>query len=71
MKTKQIWVNAQNQVKRAGGKRASRNFETQREAFDFARKIAIKEELELIIQGKNARIRQRNSYGNDPERTKG
>ena len=40
--------------------------QTQREAIEIARTIARKEQSELVIHGKDGRIRQKDSYGNDP-----
>lgn len=44
---------------------------TQREAIEQARNIAQNQKAELFIQGENGRIRERNSYGNDPFPPKG
>ncbi len=41
-------------------------FKTQKEAIEKARERAMKEKSELIIHGKDGKIRQKNSYGNDP-----
>lgn len=46
--------------------RITKNFETQKEAIEKAREIAINQESELFIHGSNGRIRDRISYGNDP-----
>jgi hypothetical protein len=40
--------------------------DTQGEAIEAGRRIAMNQRVELIIQGENGRIRERNSYGNDP-----
>lgn len=53
-------------VKPAGGQRASSVHSTQQEAIDRARDIARNQESELLIHGRNGRIRERDSYGNDP-----
>ena len=58
-------------VLRAGASRASRIFETQEEAIDFAREKARAAGAELYIHGRNGRIRERNSYGNNPHPPKG
>jgi hypothetical protein len=39
---------------------------TQAEAIDAARRIAQNRRSEVIIQGQDGKIRERNSYGNDP-----
>ena len=36
-----------------------------------ARDIAINQRSEVLIHGENGRIRERNSYGNDPHPPKG
>ena len=46
--------------------RKTRITQTQREAIEIARTIARKEQSELVIHGKDGRIRQKDSYGNDP-----
>lgn len=43
----------------------------QSEAISYARNIAKSKKSELIVHGRDGRIRERNSYGNDPVRTKG
>lgn len=45
--------------------------ETQREAIGIARGIAQNQKTEMLIHGENGRIRERNSYGNDPHPPKG
>ena len=40
--------------------------DTQAKAIQRAREIARNQESELFIHGKNGRIRERDSYGNDP-----
>lgn len=54
------------QVKQEKAQRSSGNFRTQREAFERAREIAIKNGQEVAIHGLNGRIRDKLSYGNDP-----
>lgn len=54
------------QVKAEGSTRATKNFNTQREAIDFARDIARKQKSELVIHDRYGRIRDKDSYGNDP-----
>ena len=54
------------QVKGAGNSRATIRTETQAEAIAVAREIARNQEAELFIYGMNGRIRERDSYGNDP-----
>ncbi len=58
-------------VKGAGNKYASSRHETQREAIAVARKTALRQGSEMLIHGRNGRIRERNTYGNDPFPPKG
>lgn len=53
-------------IKEDNAQRSSGNFDTQKEAIDRARQIAINKRLELVIHGEDGEIRQKNSYGNDP-----
>ncbi len=39
--------------------------DTQKEAIEIARQIAINQQSELVIHGTNGRIREKNSYGSD------
>ena len=58
-------------VRRTGANRAMRRYNTQKEAITEGRKIASKDRTELFIHGEDGRIRERNSYGNDPFPPKG
>ena len=58
-------------VKGAGNEKATRVTKTQKEAIDVAREISKNQESELIIHGRNGRIRERDSNGNDPYPPKG
>lgn len=51
--------------------RASKIFETQKQAINRAKQIAINQQSEVFIHGRNGKIRERNSYGNDPYPPKG
>lgn len=59
------------QVKGEKNKRATVVVDTQKEAIEKAREIAINNESELIIHNKEGKIREKNSYGNDPRSIKG
>lgn len=59
------------QVKGAGNQRATVRTGTQAEAISIAKELAIKHNSELVIHGTNGRIREKNSYGNDPYPPKG
>lgn len=58
-------------VKGAGNSKATKVTDTQSEAIEVAKEIAKNQDSELLIHGKNGRIRDRNSYGNDPHPPKG
>ena len=53
-------------VKAAGGKRSSSVHPTQAQAVDRATQTARSQGTELIVHGRDGRIREKNSYGNDP-----
>ena len=48
-----------------GNCRATVTTKTQKEAINIAREIARNQKSELIIHGRNGRIREKDSYGND------
>ena len=58
-------------VKRGGGKRSSGHFDTKNEAVDKGRKISQNQGTELYIHGKDGKIQNRDSHGNDPHPPKG
>ena len=58
-------------VKSAGARRATSVHDTQREAVERAREISRKQHSELFIHGRDGRIRERDSHGNDPYPPKG
>ena len=58
-------------VKKSGSSRATKVFDTQSEAYCFGREIAINQNTELFLHGRNGQIRERNSYGNDPKSSRG
>jgi hypothetical protein len=53
-------------VKGEGNQKVTHQVATQREAIEKGRQIAINQQSELIIHNQEGRIRERNSYGNDP-----
>lgn len=59
------------QVKGEGNSKATAVVPTQKEAIQIARNIAINQGSEMIIHGTNGKIREKNSYGNDPFPPKG
>lgn len=54
------------QVKGEGNSKATAVTTTQKDAIRIARDIAINQGSEVIIHGKDGKIRDKNSYGNDP-----
>jgi len=52
--------------KKDNAERASGHFETKAEAEKAAREQARREKTEIIIHDKKGRIKERDSYGNDP-----
>jgi len=53
-------------VRGEGNSRDTSHHRTQAEAERAAREIAINQKSEVLIHGEDGRIRERNSYGNDP-----
>lgn len=53
-------------VKPAGGERASSVHRTQHEAIERGRDIARNQGTELLIHGRDGKIRARDSHGHDP-----
>ncbi|WEJ70607.1 DUF2188 domain-containing protein [Pseudomonas sp. PSE14] len=58
-------------VKGEGNSKVTKEFDTQAEAIEHARGIAINQKSELFIHNEKGQIRERNSYGNDPYPPKG
>ncbi|ANE53140.1 DUF2188 domain-containing protein [Flavisolibacter tropicus] len=53
-------------VKGAGNQKATKVAPTQKEAIEIAKQIAQNQKGEVVIHGKDGRIRDSDSYGNDP-----
>lgn len=53
-------------TRKEGSERAGGVYDTQREAIDRARDQARREHVEVVIHRPNGRIRDSDSYGNDP-----
>lgn len=53
-------------VKREGAEKAGSIHPTQKEAIETARDRARKDHAEVVIHDRNNRIRDKDSYGNDP-----
>ena len=58
-------------VRGEGNSRDTSLHDTQAQAERAARQIAISQKSELLVHGRDGRIRDRNSYGNDPYPPKG
>ena len=58
--TKDGWA-----VKPAGSPKATKVFDTQREAIERGREIARNQRSELLIHRRDGRIREKNTYGRD------
>ncbi|KJG04770.1 hypothetical protein UB33_17450 [Photobacterium angustum] len=58
-------------VKGEGNERITSFHNTQKDAIAAAKSIAKNQKSELIIQGKDHKIREKNSYGNDSYPPKG
>jgi uncharacterized protein YdaT len=54
------------QVKGAGNEKATKITETQKQAIDAAKEIAKHQKSEVVIHGTDGKIRDKDSYGNDP-----
>ena len=57
------------EIEGTGGARATHK--TQAEAAKSARRIARQNKTELLIHGRNGRVRDRSTYRRDPRQTKG
>ncbi|MBZ4666261.1 DUF2188 domain-containing protein [Mahella sp.] len=53
-------------VKGEGNKRATKVTDTQKQAINVAKEIVQNQKSELIIQGRDGKIRSKDSYGQDP-----
>jgi Uncharacterized protein conserved in bacteria (DUF2188) len=56
---------------RQKGGRPQSTHRTQAAAITAARRVAKREATELVIHGRNGKIRDRVSYGSDPRRSRG
>jgi hypothetical protein len=53
-------------TRRSGSNKVSDRHTTQKSAIDAGRDRARKDGVELVIHGRDGRIRDKDSYGNDP-----
>jgi hypothetical protein len=58
-------------VRAAGSERATKVYRTQRRAIAAAKRIAKRQETELVIHSRNGRIRDKSTYAKDPFPPKG
>ena len=66
---KNVWVVPQGDdwaIKREGADRASKVVERKSDAEAYAKDLAKKDHVELIVQRSDGTIQKKNSYGNDP-----
>jgi hypothetical protein len=54
------------QIRRENADRASGRFPTQQDAINNAIPAATRDGVEVIVQGKDGKIRSKDSYGKDP-----
>jgi uncharacterized protein YdaT len=54
------------QVKGAGNEKATSTTNTQKQAIEIAKGIAENQKTEVVIHGRDGKIRDKDSYGNDP-----
>jgi hypothetical protein len=57
--------------KKGGAERASKHFDTKKEAEKYSRNLSIKEQSELVIHKKDGKIQRKDSHGNDSFPPKG
>ena len=57
--------------KKGGADRASKNFDTKKQAEQWSRDLSRKEGSELVIHKKDGTIQRKDSHGNDPYPPKG
>jgi hypothetical protein len=65
------WFRIRRVVKRPGAMRSSKVTEPQRAAIGAGKKLAGCDRSELLVHREDGRIREKNSYGNDPRPPKG
>jgi hypothetical protein len=53
-------------VRREGAARATKRFDTQADAIKWARRSAAKEQTDLVVHGRDGKIRSKDSFGSDP-----
>jgi len=70
-----FWTQQRNdgkwETKQEGAARASKVFDTQAESWRYTRQRAEEAGGEAYLKGRDGLIRERNTYGHDPEKSKG
>jgi hypothetical protein len=55
----------------ASGLQSGATYSTQKEAAQIGRQLARQQETEFVLHGRDGKIRQKTSYGNDPRSSRG
>jgi uncharacterized protein (UPF0262 family) len=58
-------------IRGAGNNKVTKVCKTQKQAIDLGKEICKNQQSELLIHGLDGKIREKNSYGNDPFPPKG
>jgi len=53
-------------LKKGGGKKSIKHFETKQEAINYGREVSRNQNSELVIHGQDGKIQNSDSHGNDP-----
>lgn len=53
-------------VKRSNGEKSIKHFDKKKDSVDFARGVSQNQGTELYIHGKDGKIQNKDSHGNDP-----
>ena len=61
-----VWHEKGRAVRGAGNEKVTAVFRTQAEAIDAGRRIAENQRSELVVHGRDGRIRSKDSFGGDP-----
>jgi hypothetical protein len=69
--TKDGWAINGWAIKGAGSPKATKVYGTQKQAIQRGREIAKNQGSELLIHGRDGRIREKSTYGRDPHPPKG
>lgn len=53
-------------VKKGGAKRASKHTDLKTDAIDYGRQVSKNQKTEFVVHGKDGKIQNSDSHGNDP-----